>query len=106
MVTSWKMVSAGNMHTCGISSDDKLYCWGKNNYGQLGNGTIEPQNYPGELMGNGWADVSAGDGFTCAVKISGSLYCWGLNEFGQIGIGTITGYHSDMQVVSIKEDGN
>jgi len=106
MVTSWKMVSAGSMHTCGISSDDKLYCWGKNNYGQLGNGTIEPQNYPGELMGYGWADVSAGDGFTCAVKKSGSLHCWGLNEFGQLGIGPVTGYHSDMQVISVKEDGN
>ncbi len=106
MVTSWKMVSAGNMHTCGISSEDKLYCWGKNNYGQLGNGTIEPQNYPGELMGNGWADVSAGDGFTCAVKITGAMYCWGLNEFGQLGIGAITGYYSDMQAVSTKYDGN
>lgn len=46
-VSSWKKITAGGMQTCGIKSEDsKLYCWGGNNHGQLGDGTAEGKITP------------------------------------------------------------
>ena len=36
----WKRIAGGEYHTCGLRADDTLWCWGRNNYGQLGNGTV------------------------------------------------------------------
>ena len=82
-------VSAGQDHTCAITTEGELYCWGNNGEGQLGIG-ISPvsANTPQRVnpTWSDWADVSAGDDYTCAVRQTGTLYCWGNNASGQLGL--------------------
>jgi alpha-tubulin suppressor-like RCC1 family protein len=83
-------VSAGAYrHTCGVSTDDAVYCWGFGAFGQLGHGTtgqrLEPTLVAGGLA---FVQVSGGKYHTCGVTTGRVAYCWGLNSNGQIGDGT------------------
>ena len=78
-------------------SNGKLYTWGWNSYGQLGNGTTTNSSMPmcisnienNPLKGKNIVDVYSDDGYTIIVKDSnGKLYSWGYNEYGQLGNGT------------------
>ena len=85
-------VSAGYYHTCAIA-DGQAYCWGRNTYGALGDGTTSTKAAPvavstsGVLSGKTVTAISAGELGTCAVANS-AAYCWGYNAYGQIGNGT------------------
>jgi alpha-tubulin suppressor-like RCC1 family protein len=84
-------VSAGYYHTCAVKTDGSLWCWGDNDYGQLGNGTsgVFPSIFtPVQIMSSGVKAVSLGGLHTCAIKQDGSLWCWGGNDYGQLGKGS------------------
>ena len=87
-----RAVSAGySRHTCAISTDGSLWCWGNNDHGQLGSGNHTTSTVPRQVAGlTDIVSVSAGDGHTCAAGSSGRLWCWGTNERGQIGDGTMS----------------
>lgn len=88
-------ISAGAAHGCALSEAAKVYCWGYNIYGQLGDGTTTQSTVPvavtasGALAGKTITDVSAG-GYTTCVVADGAPYCWGYNIYGQLGNGTTT----------------
>ena len=95
-------ISAGWNHTCAITSEKGIKCWGFNQYGQLGNNDDTSTNTPVIVDGfdDGGQDaatISAGYQHTCAVTSSGDVKCWGDNSNGQLGDGTI-GYESDTPV--------
>ena len=79
-------------HTCGISAGGKLFCWGANDSGQVGDATIIQKNSPVEISysTDKWRDVSAGTNHTCGIIGNGSAVCWGDNASGQLGNGTTT----------------
>lgn len=83
-------IDPGGPHTCAVTEPGKLYCWGGNRTGELGNGTTANSLTPVEVSGilGAVASVSAGSDHTCAVTVDGELYCWGGNESGQLGDGT------------------
>lgn len=89
--TDWTQVDAGRYHTCAIRVEEgisKLYCWGSNNYGQVGSGNTLDTFSPVRIFGPGgvqWASVSAGSTHTCTLTDTGSIYCWGSNNLGQLG---------------------
>jgi alpha-tubulin suppressor-like RCC1 family protein len=87
------VVFAGAHHTCASTTDGTLWCWGANQYGQLGVGDLEPRSTPTPVdltdLGAGVSLVSAGGRHTCAGKTDGSLWCWGSNQAGQLGGGPI-----------------
>lgn len=84
-------VSTGSSHTCGVTTTGAAYCWGYNQFGQLGNGTTNNSAVPVPVSGGlTFAAVSAGDFHTCAVTANGAAYCWGGNGSGQFGNGTTT----------------
>ena len=98
-------ISAGLEHTCSVTTSNfpvrlpRAYCWGKNNMGQLGNGTLEHSNVPTEVMGLGIVlSISAGKQHTCAPLIDGTVKCWGKNTGGQLGNNTTTGSSIPVQV--------
>jgi alpha-tubulin suppressor-like RCC1 family protein len=64
------------------------YCWGRNNHGQIGDGTIVRRLSPVALAGFLFTGVSPGGEHTCGVASSSLLYCWGSNWGGQVGDGT------------------
>ena len=85
----WTAASAGVSHTCAINTAKSLYCWGRNDLGQLGAGAPEASITPRKIGSSGvWASVAAGAQHTCAISTGKSLYCWGFNAAGQIGDGT------------------
>ncbi len=82
-------VSAGSYHNCAIATDQSLYCWGRNDYGQLGIGTTTNAKSPTLVSGTRkYLAVSAGAIHTCAIDTSNAAYCWGFNTYGRIGQGT------------------
>jgi alpha-tubulin suppressor-like RCC1 family protein len=99
-----KQVGFGVTHNCTREADDSLWCWGRNNVGQLGQGTTsQNESTPLEItaLGHDNAEVSAGHSFSCARKDSGSLWCWGENSSGQLGDGTTINRSSPTQVASL-----
>ncbi|MEO6109687.1 MAG: prepilin-type N-terminal cleavage/methylation domain-containing protein [Candidatus Saccharimonadales bacterium] len=87
-VTGWKYVSAGsNAATCGIASNDKVYCWGFNYNGRFGNGTSTnsllptPTDSSGVLAGKVITGLELGPSSTCAYT-SNQVFCWGGGSLG------------------------
>ncbi len=85
--TNWVDVEAGFNHICAINNRNELYCWGKNDFGQLGINSTQDKGRP-QKVGNNWKTIKVGSVFSCGLKIDGSLYCWGMNYGGQLGIGS------------------
>lgn len=84
-------VSAGGQHTCGITTDNRAYCWGENSGGQVGDGSTTDRLAPVAVAGTRrFRQVSAGDHFTCGVTTDYRAYCWGGGHAGELGDGTGT----------------
>lgn len=85
-------VATGAAHTCAVSARGRVWCWGSNWYGQLGDGTTTARRTPvqvADLRGEFQA-VAAGGNHSCALSTAGAVFCWGRNEYGQLGIGSTT----------------
>ena len=79
---TWSDISVGTTHVCAITDAKELYCWGDNQYGQLGIGNTVSSPAPVKVDGK-WSTVSAGTDHTCGVQADGKGYCWGRNDFFQ-----------------------
>jgi alpha-tubulin suppressor-like RCC1 family protein len=65
-------------HTCGVTVQQDIYCWGDNQYGQLGNGTQTSSPTPTKISSDlKFRSVTTGQLYTCAVTVAGAGYCWG-----------------------------
>ena len=87
------MIAAGAGHNLALGSDGKLYAWGSNSVGQLGNGTSLGSNIPVVVSlpsGITPTAIAAGDDYNMAIGNDGQLYTWGYNQFGELGDGTTT----------------
>lgn len=92
---------SGGAHTCALTSAGMAYCWGDNNYGQLGDGTTVQRNTPVAISmptGVTFASLSAGWDNTCALTVAGVAYCWGDNNYGVLGNGTFTDSRTPVRV--------
>jgi alpha-tubulin suppressor-like RCC1 family protein len=85
-------IALGEKHSCVVLEDDTVLCWGGNEAGQLGRGTIGGiQARPGVVTGlANVVEVVAGSDHSCARLRTGTVSCWGGNAAGQLGDGTIT----------------
>lgn len=83
---TWRIVSAGRSHTCGITTVGNAYCWGNGALGRLGNGSTDGSLTPVEVSGDRtWSMISAGGDHTCGITADGDAFCWGNRERGRLG---------------------
>src|SRR5437773_481180 len=101
-VRSFAAVSAGGIHTCGVTAARDAYCWGHNLYGELGvdptttsetcpgaGGPLPCSTVPVRVAGRrSFAAVSAGFLYSCGITAPGVAYCWGNDVEGQLGDGS------------------
>ena len=65
------------------------YCWGGNDFGEIGDGSTTARPAPTESTGgHNWASITGIYQHTCGVTMAGDAYCWGSNRTGELGNGT------------------
>ncbi|MEK9702546.1 MAG: hypothetical protein VW829_11025, partial [Deltaproteobacteria bacterium] len=90
-----KLLTSGQDFSCAVLANGSVRCWGRNDYGQLGNGNLDNATTPQLVLNlSGIREVSAGSSHACALKDDGTGRCWGRNDFGQLGNGTPLDYSS------------
>jgi alpha-tubulin suppressor-like RCC1 family protein len=95
-------IAAGAEHTCAVTDTGGVMCWGKNQYGQVGDGTTIDRFVPVAVSGlsSGVSKISLGSYHSCALLDTGGVKCWGENSYGELGDGT-----SDARLVPVNVSG-
>jgi serine/threonine-protein kinase len=92
-------------HTCGLTSAGAAWCWGNNQFGQLGattqtscSGNVACSTTPLNVTPSvQYSTMSVGGAFTCAVS-RGRAFCWGANDMGQLGAGDTAPHAGPVQI--------
>ncbi len=74
-------LSVGYTNTCAIAASGRLWCWGNNDHGQLGDGTFTSTKWPTKVKIGKVTSVSVGYTHACAVTTSAELMCWGWDQY-------------------------
>jgi len=102
-------IEAGSGHTVALRNDGTVWTWGRNQSGQLGDGTTANRLIPVQVLGGATGNlflrnviaIAAGDGHTVALRYDGTVWAWGANESGQLGDGTTTDRLTPVQVAGL-----
>ena len=103
--TNWTAIMTNGQNSLGVAGG-AIYSWGRNNIGQLGDGTIIPKSSPVRLgSGTNWTFVAGGTigssgSFSLGIA-GGALYAWGSNLAGQLGMGNTSNYSSPVRIGSV-----
>ncbi|HET9985928.1 MAG TPA: hypothetical protein VFQ38_20180 [Longimicrobiales bacterium] len=85
--------------TCATTTDSDTFCWGRNDSGQLGNGSIRNSTTPVQILGaRDFVQIDAGGAHACGITSDGQAFCWGRNTAGQLGDGTTTDRNTPVAV--------
>lgn len=90
---SWLKMAGGGASGCGLKSNGKIYCWGSNSDGQLGDNTTTSQPSPLNSVVatvDTFIDLSVGESFACGINAEGYIACWGSASSGVLGNGQST----------------
>jgi alpha-tubulin suppressor-like RCC1 family protein len=100
-ITTWSQVSAGRLHSIGLTSTGVLYGWGSGSGGGLGDNTTSNRSSPVTVVGGitTWSKIAATDGRSLGITTAGILYSWGNNGVGGLGDNTIISRLSPVTVV-------
>jgi alpha-tubulin suppressor-like RCC1 family protein len=93
-LTNALAIAAGYNHSLALVSNETVYAWGDNTYGQIGNGTTGTTGEPIPIQTVGLSNIvaiAAGEYHNLALKSDGTVWAWGYNSHGQLGDGTTTG---------------
>lgn len=96
-------VATGASHTCAVLSSGAVRCFGDNQFGQLGDGSMTDRLNPVSVSGlpGGVTAITAGASHTCVIINTGEVLCWGRNGGGQLGDGTVTHRSAPTRVTAL-----
>lgn len=96
-------MSAGRLHTCALTSDGGVKCWGENVRGELGDNSTTNRLTPVDVLGltSGATAANAGDRHSCSLTSTGGVKCWGYNGWGQLGDNSTTDRLAPVDVVGL-----
>ncbi len=89
-------MGARGLHTCALTVDDRMQCWGRNAEAQIALGLADALDVPTHIDLGPVVGIGAGTRHTCAITLGGALYCWGDNRQGQVRAGAPTDVPSDV----------
>jgi len=109
------MVAAGDGYALALNSEGRVFAWGENDLGQLGDGTLKDHTtYVSTKLPSGTTSIfiAAGGGQSFAIDSNGSLWGWGCNYYGEVGDGTTAnkkepvhiGFPGDVSIASVAAD--
>src|SRR5829696_2550350 len=91
----FRQILAGENHSCGVTTDNRAFCWGSNYLGLLGDNGGVSSNVPVAVAGGlSFRHVSVGPLHTCGVTTGDKAYCWGHGGAGALGDGTGSEHHT------------
>ena len=91
-ITNVTRIALGGDHSCALLTDGSIKCWGKNDFGQLGDGSRTDRRTPvGGPVFETATKIAAGNYHVCVVLMDGTLRCWGMGDWGRLGDGTVRG---------------
>jgi len=99
--TDWVQVSAAATHTCALRANGTAWAWGRNAFGNLGDGTLNDKSSPVSVLGGftNWVQISTNSQHTVALRADGTVWSWGNNSNGGLGDGTVIEKYSPVSVV-------
>ncbi len=99
----FRQLTSMTRHTCGLHrTEGSVWCWGRNNYGQLGNGQKDTSFKPVRVSGlKKIQAVAAGGRHSCALDQGGTVWCWGKNAKGQLGDGSVKDQSRPVKVAGL-----
>ncbi len=95
------IVTTGFLHACALDSDGRVWCFGMNHMGQLGNGQRAPSRgdggprvlVPTAVVGDlRFRSISTESEHACGLTLRGEAYCWGSGRNGELGIDSVATY--------------
>jgi hypothetical protein len=95
---SYRILRAGGRHTCGLTGQGRMFCWGENGSGQLGDGTTSGRTRPTAVPDFTFSDIAAGGSHSCGLASDSKTYCWGDGFSGQLGYGQLSTESSPVEV--------
>jgi hypothetical protein len=96
------MIAAGLSHTVALAFDGKVWAWGSNSTGQLGDGTTINRDTPIQVLNlANVSSIAAGDNHTVALRDDGTVWAWGFNGNGQLGNGTTINRNTPVRVQNL-----
>ena len=100
-------IAVGGDHSCALTKDGAAWCWGRNDSGELGDGSTTLSSTPVPVTGDiTFATIAAGSFHTCALTPKGLAYCWGQNTYGALGDGTTVDRWVPTRVLPPPESGS
>jgi hypothetical protein len=87
-------LAAGRDNSCALLTDGNVYCWGANDYGQLGDAVDGARDVftPTRVnLGRPASHIAVGDVHACALLDTAEVWCWGDNSAAQLGAGNAGG---------------
>ncbi|KQR15486.1 RCC1 domain-containing protein [Deinococcus sp. Leaf326] len=104
--TSETSIAGGGFYSLALRADGSVQSCGRNNAGQLGDGTTTDRSFPGTVSGlSGITSIAVGLGasYGLALKADGTVQSWGGNDTGQLGDGTTTQRNTPVTVSGLSD---
>ena len=96
-------IASGNQHSMAIDKNGRIWCWGYNSNGQLGDNSITTKRTPVSIHGvnKTFCQISAGYWHSIGIDKNGNIWSWGYNSNGQLGVNSVLSNRTPVMITTI-----